>query len=95
MPDVSEQIALARAETILKNVAETEMQMRGELLRSVTVSVGLAMYPVAGKRGEELIRMADAALYRAKRNGRNQVQMAAVKAEPEEAVQPAPTMTAS
>ncbi|QHN02080.1 GGDEF domain-containing protein [Granulicella sp. WH15] len=90
MPDVTEQIARLRAESILTSVAETQMQFRGEVLRSVTVSAGIAMYPVAGKRGEELIRMADAALYRAKHNGRNQVQSASTKLEPETATTPQP-----
>jgi diguanylate cyclase (GGDEF)-like protein len=37
----------------------------------VTMSVGLACYPDDAKNEEELIRLADQALYRAKKEGRN------------------------
>jgi len=42
----------------------------------VTVSIGLAFYPKDGKNKEELISKADAALYRAKREGRDRVAVA-------------------
>lgn len=38
----------------------------------LTISVGVANYPRDGKTAEELIECADAAMYTAKRNGRNQ-----------------------
>ena len=42
----------------------------------VTVSVGVAALDAGSRRGlSELLAAADAALYRAKRDGRNQVQM--------------------
>jgi diguanylate cyclase (GGDEF)-like protein len=37
----------------------------------VTLSFGIAAYPASGDSGEELIRAADAALYEAKRGGRD------------------------
>jgi diguanylate cyclase (GGDEF)-like protein len=73
MPDATEETALRRAETIRNAVAEIRMHFRGELLGSVTVSVGIAMYPDAGRDRDDLIRLADGALYRAKDAGRNQV----------------------
>lgn len=42
----------------------------------VTISAGIAAAPEDGITSEQLIRKADAALYRAKANGRNQIQMA-------------------
>jgi len=42
---------------------------------SVTISVGIAMYPDAGRDGGNLIQLADGALYRAKHAGRNQVML--------------------
>ncbi len=41
--------------------------------RSITVSVGMAVFPEDGETREELIRAADTALYSAKRRGRNRV----------------------
>ena len=42
----------------------------------ITVSVGVAVYPRDGKNPADLISRADAALYYAKKNGKNQVAMA-------------------
>lgn len=39
----------------------------------ITISIGLASYPDDAKDPIQLVEMADSALYRAKRNGRNQV----------------------
>ena len=39
----------------------------------VTISIGVACYPDDGKDPIQLIEMADSALYRAKRNGRNEI----------------------
>ncbi len=39
----------------------------------VTISIGVAAYPVHASNGDELINKADEALYEAKRGGRNRV----------------------
>lgn len=39
----------------------------------ITISIGVAAYPDDGRDPIQLVEMADSALYRAKRNGRNQV----------------------
>ena len=49
------------------------MTERGQALGAITVSVGVAMFPEHGGRGEDLIGAADRALYRAKRDGRDRV----------------------
>jgi diguanylate cyclase (GGDEF)-like protein len=49
------------------------IRFHGEALREVTISIGLAIYPLSGETLEELLRAADRALYAAKHAGRNQV----------------------
>ena len=46
----------------------------GELkTHHVTISVGVASFPDDARDPIELVELADSALYRAKRNGRNQI----------------------
>jgi two-component system cell cycle response regulator len=72
LPDTDGQTALRIAERLVKKVAETPMIVDGapnsEL--TVTVSVGVASTNIE-MPGDELIKLADAALYRAKETGRN------------------------
>src|SRR5882724_4954891 len=72
LPDTDGQTALRIAERLVRKVAETPMIVDGapnqEL--TVTVSVGVASTNVE-MPGDELIKLADAALYRAKETGRN------------------------
>jgi diguanylate cyclase (GGDEF)-like protein len=81
MPDVKEEIALERAGQILQAIAALRINFHGETLRSVTTSIGVAMYPEVARNAEALIRVADQALYRAKHGGRNQVQIAPALSE--------------
>lgn len=64
--------ALQAAERIRRAFAEEAIETAGEMLRS-TVSAGVATAGVEGQPFEEVLRNADAALYAAKRDGRNRV----------------------
>jgi two-component system cell cycle response regulator len=74
LPDTDGENAVKAAERLCKRVAATAMDIPeapdGKL--TVTVSIGVAS-TTAPMSGEELIKRADAALYRAKQGGRNQV----------------------
>jgi diguanylate cyclase (GGDEF)-like protein len=54
------------AGTLLKSIGQP-IDM-GELQAVVTASIGIAVYPDNGTTGEQLIRNADAAMYRAKKH---------------------------
>ncbi len=64
------------AQRILERVAGVSVDGFGEPIR-LTCSIGVASSDTLGVWGEHLIAQADAAVYRAKRLGRNQVQVAA------------------
>ena len=68
-------VARGTAERIVKRVADLSVPGHGAPIR-VTCSIGVASSDVLGVWGEQLIARADAAVYAAKRFGRNQVQSA-------------------
>lgn len=74
LPDTNLDAGIAVADSLRKALANKEIVNRsnGELLGRITMSVGVAQY-YAGEKMDELIERADAALYTAKHNGRNQV----------------------
>ncbi|MDV0439728.1 diguanylate cyclase [Xanthomonas sacchari] len=73
LPGAAADVAQRRAEQIRAAVAALQVQHQGQALPPVTVSIGVAAYPDHGRSTEELLRCADAALYRGKRGGRNRV----------------------
>ncbi|MGD1715040.1 sensor domain-containing diguanylate cyclase [Dapis sp. BLCC M172] len=66
-------IAKQRAENICSGIRELSLQNQGEVLSSLTVSLGVASFPLDGTTGEEIVQKADKALYQAKKAGRNRV----------------------
>ena len=65
--------AYQKSEAIREAIAQLRVTVGGTVLSRVTASLGIACYPQHGERMEELIRAADAALYKAKAAGRNQI----------------------
>lgn len=64
----------AVASNILQGMAEPYQY--GEDLLPMSVSIGIAVLPTDGQNGEQLVSSADAAMYLAKRQGRNNAQFA-------------------
>ncbi len=65
--------ALQRAEILREQVKEMSVEYGGQLLSAITISIGVAVYPDHGPSMIEVMRAADQALYRAKREGRDRV----------------------
>ncbi|MDP2928567.1 MAG: sensor domain-containing diguanylate cyclase [Candidatus Omnitrophota bacterium] len=64
--------ALGAAESIRKKIEETPFSVRREK-HIITASIGVSTYPEDGIHEEELVKIADEHLYRAKSGGRNRV----------------------
>lgn len=69
----SEEEALEVARKIVRAVAEEAYPIAEGVAKHVTISCGVATYPLHGETPSQLIEFADTGLYRAKKNGRNQV----------------------
>lgn len=76
LPEAGIDSALQRAQAIRAAVEKMRVQYLGRELPQVTVSIGVATFPEDGDSPERLLHAADEALYRAKHNGRNRVEVA-------------------
>lgn len=76
LPEAPLDAAQRRAEQLRDEVAHLKVPHRGEDLGPVTLSMGVAAFPRHGPTGDAVLRAADAALYQAKREGRNRVVIA-------------------
>jgi diguanylate cyclase (GGDEF)-like protein len=72
LPETDAPGALRVAEKLRRDIAQLSLPEDGQMIRS-TVSIGLVTYPDDGRSAAELLRRADAAMYEAKRRGRNQI----------------------
>lgn len=84
LPDASPQVTLQRAEQIAKLARWSYLQLDGQKLSAVTLSLGVAVFPKHGETSTAILKAADAALYRAKHAGRNRVCMAEPNGNPPE-----------
>lgn len=78
LPNVEREAAFLALEKLRQAVeARTTYEYEGKNWHiQVTISAGLAAFPIDGRSGYELLRKADQALYRAKLAARNQVRLA-------------------
>lgn len=65
--------ALMVADKLVKAIADEAYPIAEDVFKHVTISVGVGVCPTHANTPSELIAFADAGLYRAKENGRNQV----------------------
>jgi diguanylate cyclase (GGDEF)-like protein len=69
--DHDENDALAAARSVVERIGALDLDHIG----AVTVSAGLATFPMQGHGRDELVRLADSALYWAKEHGKNRVRL--------------------
>ena len=69
IPEAAKDAAYSMSERLRKKFSK----LKFENLPQITISLGIATYPFDGKQPEDLLKNADAAMYAAKRAGRNQV----------------------
>jgi diguanylate cyclase (GGDEF)-like protein len=72
LSNVSQETAFERAENLRNRIAAEPIFHKNEKI-NISVSVGIAMFPVHGMFKEMLLQKADQALYEAKHKGKNQV----------------------
>jgi diguanylate cyclase (GGDEF)-like protein/PAS domain S-box-containing protein len=76
LPDASREVTRERAELICEYAKQFHLQFDGQNLAAVTLSLGVAVSPEHGVTSTGILRAVDAALYRAKHEGRGQVVVA-------------------
>jgi diguanylate cyclase (GGDEF)-like protein len=81
LSQVDELKALMISERIRVRIGGLQVPSRadGATLTGLSCSIGLACYPGHGTDAETLLHAADAAMYAAKRNGRNRVQLSSAR----------------
>jgi diguanylate cyclase (GGDEF)-like protein len=71
LPEASLELTQQRAEQLRLGVKHLNVQHRRQPLGPVTLSLGVASFPKNGLTRDEVLQAADAALYRAKKSGRD------------------------
>jgi diguanylate cyclase (GGDEF)-like protein/PAS domain S-box-containing protein len=81
LPTADQEASQARAERLQSKMRELNVMHQGKTLGRITISIGVAAFPRHGTSPKELMAAADAALYEAKRRGRDQVVVATGQAD--------------
>lgn len=73
LPSATHDETIQAAETLCDRVQELSISYAGRILPTVTVSCGVASFPKNGKQVQDILKIADDAMYLAKKEGRNKV----------------------
>ena len=77
LPDIAPDDARLRLEQLRADLSRMVVREEGQSIQSVTVSIGIAVFPMHGRTSRSLLQAADHALYRAKEAGRDRIEVAA------------------
>jgi diguanylate cyclase (GGDEF)-like protein/PAS domain S-box-containing protein len=86
LPEISVDNARQRLEQLRQDLRRVAVRRDGQTIDGVTVSMGIAYYPVHGRTNQSLLHTADKALYRAKELGRDCIVTASEEAQDDAAV---------
>ena len=75
-PETSHPLALKVSERLRNAVEVKQLNVKGKGRKKMTISIGVATYPANAENKVELVQIADRALYRAKKLGKNRVESA-------------------
>jgi diguanylate cyclase (GGDEF)-like protein len=81
LPEIALENVQERAEQLREDIQHLVIKHRGQNLEAITLSAGIAMFPEHGTTSKTVLEAADAALYEAKRKGRNRVVVAPFNTE--------------
>jgi diguanylate cyclase (GGDEF)-like protein len=76
LPEISPEDVRNSAERMREKIKELNIQYNNVVLENITLSLGVALFPVHGTTGKAILHAADEALYQAKHQGRDQVVIA-------------------
>ena len=76
LPETTAEDAAKRSEALREAAKTLRTWHLGNMLDTITVSIGIATYPEHASGGEELLRAADSSLYQSKSMGRDRVTIA-------------------
>jgi diguanylate cyclase (GGDEF)-like protein len=73
LPEASQKVTRMRAEQMREEIRNLHISFQDQTLEAVTLSIGVAVFPMNGSSGEAILKAADTALYQAKDAGRDRV----------------------
>jgi diguanylate cyclase (GGDEF)-like protein len=76
LPESSAKDAAKRANLLRIEASGISMRHLGQVLDSITLSIGIAAFPEHGSTAEEILRTADQCLYQSKADGRDRLTVA-------------------
>jgi diguanylate cyclase (GGDEF)-like protein/PAS domain S-box-containing protein len=76
LPGASREIIQERAERLSEHARHFNVDFNGQILKGITLSLGVATFPDNGITSAEVLKAADTALYSAKRRGKGKVVLA-------------------
>lgn len=83
LPEVSLENVRLRAEELREGIKHLNVEYNGKILPTLSMSLGIAIFPEHGSTSQRVLNAADGALYEAKHKGRDRIVVASLDAAEE------------